>query len=111
MNTSRRQFLKTSGLVAGGMALLAAGPGAALANGMDATTGINLSLLQNAWLKKGLPSPLIYLKEVGLLSLTSNIQDASRKDFLAGRMISVDGLMLSYAESAFLLSASGGFHV
>lgn len=109
MNTSRRQFLKNSGLVVGSMALLA-GPVTVFAGSGD-TAGFDLSLLQEAWLKKGLPSPLLYLKEVGLLSLTANVQDASRKDFLAGRLLSVDGLMLSYAESAFLLSASEGFHV
>lgn len=109
MNTSRRQFLKHSAALAGGVALLAS-PAAALAHPAENPT-VDLSLLQQAWSKKGLSSPLSYLKNAGLLSLSANIQDASRQDFMAGRMLSVDGLMLSYAESAFVLSASGGFHV
>ncbi len=110
MSTSRRQFLKSSLMVAGGAALL---PITTFAQPNDAVAcqGVDLSLLQQAWDKSGMPHPLVYLRNSGLMSLSANIQDASKKDFQAGLMLSVDGLMLSHAESAFLLSASGGFHV
>jgi hypothetical protein len=65
--------------------------------------------LKKAWKNASLPPVAVYLKEKSLLSPEGNIARAVSDDFRKQKVLSVDGLLLSQTEVAFVLFAKENF--
>ncbi|MCP4258305.1 MAG: twin-arginine translocation signal domain-containing protein [Planctomycetes bacterium] len=105
-NQERRKFLSRTAMAAGGLAIspLADLQASVLSDGVKSP---DYSSIKKAWNKSLSMSPEYYLHSRNLIKADANLDVASKEDFSQGRTLSVDGLMLSQTESAFVLVFGG----
>jgi hypothetical protein len=74
---------------------------------MYGNSEIDISSLINSWNESFELSPQDYLSNNGMLKRSARLDERSKKDFKENRTLSVNGLLLSQSEAAFLIFKQG----